>query len=123
MEQKEVYEFYCNDCDGWILLTLNPNLRGEFVVECPECHRQHPRWFRDGEIKPPYGYENEIKALKGSKSIAIVRNGMEGRERDIIKPLRSAYNKTPRLEKLSAQLGATTESWVRTMTRTIFGED
>lgn len=118
----EVYEFFCNDCDGWILLTLNPNLRGTFVVECPQCGRKHPRCFKDGQMKMPSGYENEVKALTTERRIAIERDfGSENR--DVIKPLPSAYSKESRLEKLRMELGFMAESWVQKVTRSVLGEE
>ena len=121
--ESEVYEFFCNDCNGWIMLTLNPNLRGTFVVECPKCGRKHPRCFKDGQMKMPPGYEDEVKALKAERRISIERDGGDESGRDVIKPLMSAYSKESRLEKLRAELGFTADSWARKVARAIIGEE
>jgi hypothetical protein len=125
MAANEVFEFFCNDCDGWILLTLNPNLRGLFVVECPQCHRKHPREFKDGNmVMPKEWLGTEVKAMAAETRVAIKRDGsVDGDGRDVIKPLPSCYSKESRLEKLRTSLGATADAWVRSATREVLGEE
>lgn len=109
---RRLFEFFCNDCDGWILVNLNEQLRGEFLVECPSCKRQHPREFKNGEMVTS---TTEIK-VKGKVGMSIVRNFAEGKGKEIIKPMPSAYSKKSRLDKLqpTGRIG-TTELWLNSV--------
>ena len=77
---KVFQEFYCNDCFGYILVTLNIDLNHTVKVVCPQCGRQHPRTIRDGRI-----YDE----------------GSGGGPVEEICPTKSAYSKEPRTKKMT----------------------
>jgi hypothetical protein len=113
---KRLFEFYCNDCNGWILVNLNEDLRGEFTILCPECGRKHPRRIENGEMMMPQGYE--IRTPPGVKvGMSIVRNNKEQNNDDVIVPMKSAYSKTSRLDRVQNQrtggLVGTVELWLQ----------
>jgi DNA-directed RNA polymerase subunit RPC12/RpoP len=43
-------EFYCGECQGYFLVTLNMHLNFEAHIKCPECGHEHRRVIKDGEI-------------------------------------------------------------------------
>jgi len=43
-------EFYCNDCENYISVTLNMSLNIAVVIVCPNCGRRHPRSIKNGQI-------------------------------------------------------------------------
>jgi hypothetical protein len=85
---KIAQEFYCNDCDGFILVKLNINLNRRITVKCPNCGHQHPRSIKDGVI-----YESAT--------------GINGQEIDEIMPTKAAYSKTSILATKSSRDGIT----------------
>ena len=101
--QRAVYEFFCNDCDGWILLTLSQALKGRYMVECPNCHHKHPRTFRD-DGKELVRDTTEVKTNGGKRSMWIERDDAANCE-DVICPMPSAYSKTSRIDKMEAPTG------------------
>lgn len=108
MRNKQFYEFYCNDCDGWIMLSLGPDMMGkEYKVECPSCHRQHPRVFKENGdvIQPTYDY----KTVNGVKTVLAIHRGPDEKLEDILIPMPSAYSKKSRLEKLQSTRGFTAD--------------
>jgi|APFre7841882654_1041346.scaffolds.fasta_scaffold45719_3 hypothetical protein len=118
---KRIFEFYCNDCDGWILVNLNEDIRGEVVIRCPNCDREHPRNLENGEMTMPAGYgsskTDEIKIPKGIRvGMKITRNGTKDAN-DVIVPMKSAYSKTSRLDNVQNQrtggLVGTVELWLQ----------
>ena len=102
---RKLFEFYCNDCDGWILLKLNENLRGNFLVSCPQCGRKHPRTLKEnGEVVT---FATEYK-VAGKTKVYIDRNYKEN-VGEIIIPMKSAYSKKSRLDKIANKF--TSELW------------
>lgn len=74
MSDKKLYqEFYCNDCDGYIVVKLNMAINRTVKVVCPECGRQHPRQIKDGHIVGDSHRENAEEII----------------------PTKSAYHKKP----------------------------
>jgi len=47
---KEITEFYCHECDGYVKVELDYALNGNHVVECPNCGHEHCRVIQDGKI-------------------------------------------------------------------------
>jgi len=47
---KEITEFYCHECDGYIRVELDYDLNGNHVVECPKCGHEHCRVIKDGKV-------------------------------------------------------------------------
>ena len=104
---RAIYEFYCNDCDGWILLTLSEALRGRYMVECPNCHHRHPRTFNEAG-KDLKADTTEVKTNGGKRSMWIVRDTQVASD-DVIQPMPSAYSKKSRIDQIA---GPTTDLWV-----------
>ena len=107
-----MFEFYCNDCDGWILVNLNEDLRGDIIVQCPKCGRRHPRTLVDGELTMP---TFEVK-VAGKSKLKIIRGGADSAD-EVIVPMPSAYSKTSRLDlvqhKKTGGLVGTVELWLQ----------
>jgi hypothetical protein len=82
---KVFQEFYCGECQGYILIKLNMALNHIVHVVCPNCGHQHKRCIQDGQI-----FE------KGRES------GMHVEE---LCPPKSAYSKEPRSLKMESATG------------------
>ena len=95
---RAVYEFYCNDCDGWILLTLSEALRGRYMVECPNCHHRHPRTLNDAGVDLKAD-TTEVKTNGGKRSMWINRDTSASAE-DVLQPMPSTYSKKSRIDKI-----------------------
>jgi len=110
---RRIFEFYCNDCDGWILVNLNEGLRGQVIVQCPNCGRRHPRTLEgSGEMTMP---TFEVK-VAGKSKVKFVRGGMDNTD-EVIVPMPSAYSKKSRLDvvqhKKTGGLVGTVELWLQ----------
>lgn len=105
---RRLYEFFCNDCDGWIMLTLNTNHSGNFGIKCPNCGRIHPRCFKKNEIQMP---NSEVRVVGKKQPMSITREGYDTKE--VIVPMNSAYSKKSRLDKLEKDRGVMAELWAR----------
>jgi hypothetical protein len=109
---RRIFEFYCNDCDGWILVNLNEELRGSILVQCPACGRRHPRTLVNGELATP---TFEVK-IAGKSKVHIVRGGSDLAD-EVIVPMPSAYSKESRLDKVQHKktggLVGTVELWLQ----------
>ena len=47
---KEVTEFYCHECDGYVRVELDYSLNGNHVITCPECGHEHCRVIENGRV-------------------------------------------------------------------------
>lgn len=47
---KEKTEFYCHNCEGYIIVELDMSLNGNHVINCPKCDHEHCRVIQDGKI-------------------------------------------------------------------------
>ena len=47
---KEINEFYCHNCGGYIAVELDMGLNGNHVIDCPKCHHEHCRVIEGGKI-------------------------------------------------------------------------
>lgn len=48
---RVMQEFYCNDCEGFIMIQITASLSNKnVVITCPECGRLHPRKIKNGQI-------------------------------------------------------------------------
>lgn len=92
-QQRTPIEFECNDCNGWIILNINTGLRGNFLVVCPNCNREHPRTFEKGEMTQS---TSEIRIVHPVDGLKITRMANSAKEKII--PMKSAYSKTRRLQ-------------------------
>lgn len=102
---RKLFEFFCNDCNGWILINLNEGLRGNFLVECPECGRKHPRTLTDsGKVVVT---TTEYK-VNGKTQVKITRENYNN-SGEVIVPMKSAYSKKPRLDEVESKF--TSELW------------
>ena len=43
-------EIYCHECDKYIQFTLDDELNGNHIVECPNCGHEHCRVIKDGKV-------------------------------------------------------------------------
>lgn len=77
---KVFQEFYCGNCQGYILVKLNMSLNHIVEVVCPNCQHHHKRCIHDGQI-----FE------KGRE---------QGMHKEELCPPKSAYSKEPRSVKM-----------------------
>lgn len=97
---RQFTEFYCNDCDGWILLNLNTNLSGDFMVQCPNCGRKHPRTFENKGGNIEFRQDTTEYKIRGDRKLVAIRNFKEGDGKlEVIIPMKSAYSKKSRIDK------------------------
>ena len=47
---REVTEWYCHDCGGYIRVALDMSVNGNHVVDCPKCGHEHCRVVKDGKV-------------------------------------------------------------------------
>jgi len=48
---KELFEFYCSgSCQGYFRAKLRTNIKGDYVIICPNCRHEHFRKIRKGRI-------------------------------------------------------------------------
>jgi len=47
---KEVTEFYCHECNGYIKIELDYSINGNHVVNCPKCGHEHCRVIENGKV-------------------------------------------------------------------------
>ena len=47
---RVIQEFYCGECAGYFLVSLNMALNFEAEIQCPNCGHKHRRVIKDGEI-------------------------------------------------------------------------
>ncbi len=47
---KRRQELYCHGCSSYVQFTLDLDLDGNHVLECPKCKHEHCRVVRNGEI-------------------------------------------------------------------------
>jgi hypothetical protein len=100
---RVMQEFYCNDCDGYIMIQITANMHDKkVVIVCPECDRKHPRTIKKGQI---------IDNSHSSESYEIC-------------PVLSAYSKTPRTSicKVDARDGAVVQNHDALMAKAILDE-
>jgi len=95
---REVIEFECNDCHGFFPLNLHLGLDGDFMVECPNCHRMHPRRIEKGELVGM----SSVEALMYRDGVGkrISRNNKENAKLDVITVPKSTYTKESRFAKM-----------------------
>lgn len=112
---REPMEVHCSNrsgCGGWFIVNLNMAVRGDYILVCPNCGREHARTIRDGAMK---SNDQEARFVGGVGKIDIVHvggGGKPGWER--ILPMKSAYSKTPRLELVKiVPCGYMNETWMR----------
>jgi len=43
-------ELYCHECGNYVQFTIDQNLDGNHVLECPKCKHEHCRVVKDGVI-------------------------------------------------------------------------
>jgi hypothetical protein len=78
-------EFYCGNCNGYILVRLNMAINHVVEVVCPNCGHKHLR--------------NIVKGV-------ILENGRHGsNHKEEICPPKSAYSKTPHTKKVPSRDG------------------
>lgn len=121
---RETFEFYCNDCFGWFLVNLNIHKRGDVVVVCPNCCREHPRTIRDGKVlaSDVWGFKDDDDNRYKSNKIMIYRTSNISVER--IVPMKSAYSQKPRLHLLERVRGGfLAEAWMRKAANEEDGKD
>jgi len=95
---RTLIEFECNDCNGWFIVNFNFEWEGQFLFVCPQCGREHPRNIIKGVISEP---RFEIRTIRGKAvPFNIDRYGSAERQGERIVVMKSAYSKTPRLEKV-----------------------
>jgi hypothetical protein len=87
---KIAQEFYCNDCDGYILVKLNISLNRRIQVKCPSCGRLHPRAVKEGLIVESY-------------------HDTTGDTENIV-PTKAAYSKTSLLDTRASRGGVTPDN-------------
>lgn len=111
---KQTFEFFCNDCIGYILVRLNVNLDNHRVlVVCPNCGREHPRVVVKAELKTDVKKDKHGFYCSGDDRYnyaqRLDRNHDTIGER--IVPMKSAYSKERRLEKVEKG-GFLAEKWL-----------
>lgn len=106
---RELIEFNCNDCGGFFTVNLNLGINGDFLIECPNCKRKHPRRIKNGQVKSPL---NDRIYMDGVGN-RITRSGTENVGELIQVPL-SAYSKTSRLKKIESG-GFLASKWLKTV--------
>lgn len=116
--EKQRFEFYCNKCQGWIMLVLNTAHLGQFKIKCPSCGREHDRNFVDGEMKDVW---TEVKSgearFVGPRKLVVTRDGRTyPKDCDIFEPTMAAYSKESRLEKLEQKFMEKARGEGRTIT-------
>jgi hypothetical protein len=47
---KEMTEFYCHWCNGYIRIALDFEFDGNHVIICPKCKHEHCRVIKDGKV-------------------------------------------------------------------------
>jgi len=104
---RELIEFNCNDCGGFFTVNLNLGINGDFLLECPNCKRRHPRRIKNGQVKSPW---NDRVYMDGVGN-RITRNNIENTGELIQVPL-SAYSKESRLKKIESP-GFLASKWLR----------
>lgn len=50
MADKRRQELWCHDCGNYVQFTLDFDLDGRHLLNCPECGHEHYRIIRDGQI-------------------------------------------------------------------------
>lgn len=81
--ERVLQEFYCNDCDGYIVIKLNMAINRRIDLHCPNCNRRHPRVVDNGQI-----FE------RGGSNTAV------SGEVEVIRPMKSAYSKAPLTQRM-----------------------
>jgi hypothetical protein len=95
---REMIEFECNDCKGFFPLNLNLGLGGDFMIECPNCHRMHPRKLEMGELVGMASVEALV--YRDGVGKRMKRNNREKADLDVITAPKSTYSKESRLAKM-----------------------
>jgi hypothetical protein len=54
-------EFYCGECKGYFLVTLNMALNFEVEIICPNCGHEHRRCINNGQIFEDGRYGSGVK--------------------------------------------------------------
>lgn len=104
---RELIEFNCNDCGGYFTVNLNLGINGDFLIECPNCGRKHPRRIKNGEVKSPL---NDRIYMDGVGN-RITRSNTEN-VGELIQVPKSAYSKESRLKKIESP-GFLALKWLR----------
>lgn len=50
MENREMQELHCHDCQKYVQFPIDLSLNGNHVLECPNCGHEHCRVVKDGVI-------------------------------------------------------------------------
>ncbi len=54
-------EFFCNGCEGFIIVRLNMHINHVVEVVCPECGRKHRRNIKEGRIWEDGRHASDVK--------------------------------------------------------------
>lgn len=54
-------EFYCNKCNGYIVVRLNMEINRRVLMVCPMCGRKHQRQVRNGVLFDTNKFTDESK--------------------------------------------------------------
>ena len=46
----EKQELYCHECGNYVQFTIDTELNGNHVLNCPKCGHEHCRVVKDGKI-------------------------------------------------------------------------
>jgi hypothetical protein len=117
---RQLFEFYCNDCDGWFLVNLNTSIRGSYLIVCPSCGHEHPRTIQNNEMvlnqsDMAYYTDQDKNQYKRDTDFMVTRNAPAGKYERIV-PSISAYSKTPRLNQLHMARGVfLADAWANTV--------
>jgi len=111
---RQTFEFYCNDCHGYILVRLSMVKDQNILVVCPNCRREHPRVIKGGELKSELFKDKHGFYCYGDDRYAnndvLSRNHMENTGERIL-PMKSAYSKERRLHVVE-KAGFMAERWL-----------
>jgi len=114
---RELIEINCNDCNGFFTVNLNLGLDGDFLIECPNCGRKHPRRVNRGDVKSPWN----DRIYKNGEGKRITRKNTSD-EGELIQVPLSAYSKESRLKKIESG-GFLASKWLKLVGEPALGRD
>ena len=81
-------EIYCHECDKYVQFTLDDELDGNHIIECPNCGHEHCRVIKKGKVTDDRWdsrngqtfYATSVSYTSTSSELTYASNSQQGQQ-------------------------------------------